>query len=510
MRKYRLLSFAFLLPLLASLLTGCWEEDLDAGEDILGSITTESDTPEEEPPAESAALTSFALPYFAKKTLDPVSCTDGAQQAVSSLLYEGLFVLDENLLPQNVLCSSYTYDAAAMTYTFSLQPGVTFSDGTPLSAWDVLATYQRAAASERYDARFANVKSMSVSGSDVVMVLSVDNAFFPALLDIPVVKSGTETASPPIGTGPYLLQNSENSDYLSANPDWWQNKSLPVDRIELIPNSDSETLIYQFNSREIQLLTTDLTGSDPLIVSGNVSFYDHATTSMLYVGFNVSDPLFSNPALRRAVSLGIDRDTVVSAYLSDHALPASYPISPLSSSYPTGEAAYSTQAFNAAMDALEVMETRQSVTLIVNEESAVKEKIADYIASALSDYMDVEVVVLPWADYLSRLQRGQFDMYLAEVRLTADYDVSSLIATNGAANYGGYSDQVMDAHLANFLSGSTSSITQFYNYFQQQTPIAPLCFKQNTVIAPTQSVTGLNPSVSTPFYQIENWQITLK
>lgn len=62
------------------------------------------------------------------------------QQVVASLLYEGLFRLNTSLEPEAWLCTGYTCDDTASRYEFTLRSGVTFSDGTPLTAADVKAT----------------------------------------------------------------------------------------------------------------------------------------------------------------------------------------------------------------------------------------------------------------------------------------------------------------------------------------------------------------------------------
>ena len=85
-----------------------------------------------------------------------MTCIDGVQQTVGALLYEPLFTLDNSFAPQPVLCEHSSCDAQALTWTFALRSAV-FSDGTALTANDVLAAYRRAAESARYGARFANV-----------------------------------------------------------------------------------------------------------------------------------------------------------------------------------------------------------------------------------------------------------------------------------------------------------------------------------------------------------------
>lgn len=75
---------------------------------------------------------SFSLPYNASQTLDPVTCADGMQQVVGSLLYEGLFQLDTQLEPQPCLCERYTYDPETFTYVLRSVPASSFLTAQPL------------------------------------------------------------------------------------------------------------------------------------------------------------------------------------------------------------------------------------------------------------------------------------------------------------------------------------------------------------------------------------------
>ncbi|RAZ93269.1 peptide ABC transporter substrate-binding protein, partial [Klebsiella oxytoca] len=73
----------------------------------------------------------FSLPYAPEQTLDPITCADGMQQVISSLLCESLFRLGPDFQPQAWLCERYTCEGNK--YTLTLRDGVTFSDGSPLT-----------------------------------------------------------------------------------------------------------------------------------------------------------------------------------------------------------------------------------------------------------------------------------------------------------------------------------------------------------------------------------------
>jgi len=497
----------------AMLLSGCAPVSAPDDEELLpGQSVPESSASES---AETPAVLpeELALPYYPGLSLDPITCPDGVQQTVAALLCEGLFELDETFTPQPLLCSSYTCDPTGTVYTFSLRSGALFSDGSTLTAADVADTLRRAQSSGRYGARLDNVTSIAAGDGTVTVTLSAPNTGFPALLDIPIVKSGTAD-SIPVGTGPYRFVPGSGDAALTSNPNW-QGGKQPVDHIVLRAADGPDVMLFQFSSHETQLLASDLTGSSPVSVTGSVQFYDADSTIFQYVGVNIASPALSDAAVRQALSLGIDRGQTVSAFLSGHAKAAQFPISPASKDYPgTLEKAYSYDAFQQAMTtAGRASGTEVSLRMIVNEESSFKVAAARQIASQLSAFdLKIDVSVLPWKEYTAALAAGNFDLYYGEVKLTADWDLHALLSTGGALNYGGYSDPTLDGLLtACRTSGSRSSaLLALCRRLQAQAPILPVCFKAVSVLVQRGTVETLTPTAADPFYKLAECTIHLQ
>ena len=505
-----------LLAALALAAPGCasWEETDDPLGELSQFYSKENEAPEPEP------LTTFTLPYFAGESLDPITAVETVQAAVGALLYEKLFQLDQHFSLQPVLAQSCTYDAAERTYTLTLRSGVTFSDGSPLTARDVAASLERARQSQRYAARLAEVSSVRVQGDAVLITMSTDLATLAWRLDIPIVKAGTEDRTAPVGTGPYVFNKSDSGAYLELNADWWQGKSLPLQRMELQHCKDRDTMLYAFSSRELQLLPLDLTATGASGVSGSGDYTDAPTAVMHFLGFNTRRAPFDDAALRQAVSAAVDRQGLVDSCLLGHGSAAQLPVSPASEWYPAAlETAYTTapltrltQSAGDADDAGQYGGT--SVTLLVNQENSFKAAAAQEIADSLSHAgLSVTVEAVPWETYLQRLQDGSFDLYYGECRLTADWDVQALIGTEGSLNYGGFSDEKTDGLLAACRTAGESrrsaALTSLWEDLLAKAPIAPLCFKSDSVVTTTGLVEGLTATETDPFFSLEQWVVHL-
>ncbi len=509
-----------LLLTLAMLLGGCasWEEpddlDLDGSWEDYQPIPPE--VPEEEPDPEPDYPAAFSLPYHRDHTLDPVSCGEGIQETAASLLYEPLFRLGRNFQPEPLLCESWEWDEAGLVCTLHLREGAAFSDGSPLTARDVVDTLLRAKESERYAYRLRNVAAVSASRKgDVLITLAAPNQGLPALLDIPIVKRATAAQAVPTGTGPYVFISDENGDCLQAREDWWQGKPLPVQTIPLVHAKDRETASFLFSSRRIELLPADPT-DDPSLVTGKAQSASQPTSILQFIGFNTADDrLFSNATLRSLFSQGIDRETLVHAQLVQLALAAPFPISPLSDLCPKDLAKpYNEDAVLSTLR-LSGQDTgeRKELKLLVSSGDAFRSTSARFIAEHLSmlDWR-IEVVELPWEDYLAALEAGDFDLYFGEVRLTADWDLTDLLATEGPLNYGGYANEATDQLLQEFSAATDrpAAAKRLLAHLQSNAPIAPVCFKNYCVLTHPGVVEGVSPAPSGVFYGLEQWTVHLQ
>lgn len=504
MKKHLLTFFSLLLP--ALLLTGCWQEELP--EDT-GLISPGEELPQE-PEPELLLPESFSLPYAPDQSLDPIDCPDGPQQTAASLICEGLFRLTPDLETENLLCESYTYDSERYAYTFTLRSGVLFSDGSPLTARDVRAALERARQSERYRARLAHISSISAGDGTVTITLSRPNTGFPALLDIPISK---ESGGVPLGTGPYFLSQDEDGAFLAANPAWWQGGGQPVERIGLTEASGQDAVLYRFSSHEVQLITADLTGTDPAVLTGSVNQWEADTAVLQYVGLNTAAAPLDDAALRCALGECLNREHIVSGFLSGHGRAAQFPVSPRSPLYPQElEIRFSADAPVQAVSRTGYVPER-TLTLLVNGENSFKTAVADYLAESFTAAgVPVETRVLPWDEYAAALEAGDFDLYYGEVRLTADWDLSPLLSSGGALNYGGWMDAETDGLLAayNAAENRTAAMEALCSRLRQQSPILPVCFKSTSVLTQTGVLKELTPTAAEPLYGLTGCTIHLR
>ncbi len=480
----------------------------------------ETTTPQVSAPTQTDTKTcTLALGYAALDSLHPLEASDRSNLDVISLVYEGLYETDESFAPQPVLAADARESEDGLTWTVTLREGAAFSDGTPLEAAHVVSSLKAAKKGGRYVQRLSGVASVKEKDGEVVITLTAPNGNLPALLAVPILLEREEGL--PLGTGPYVLDGGEEELWLAANPNWWQGRRPAFDRIPLCPTGHLDERVSAFDSGQITAVTTDPTAPNALGYSSIYESYDFPTTDMLFVGFHTADGPCADPLVRAALSRAFDRASVVTAFLDGHGAAATLPLSPYSGEYPAemaetlefdraaAEALLAEAGYTGGEDGL-LRKKKQTLSLrfVVNQDSLVKQQIARFLAEDLRQLgVDVTVAELGWDDFNAALAAGDFDLWLGEVSLTADFDCSALL--KGALNFGQYANEDVFALYDGWKGASGAARTAAgqaaFSAFGQDMPFAVLCFKNDSLCIRWGMVKNLSPVEGAPFRGVENW-----
>ena len=114
------------------------------------------------------------------------------------------------------------------------------------------------------------------------------------------------------------------------------------------------------------------------------------------------------------------------------------------------------------------------------------------------------VNALPYDEYMRALERGNFDMYYGETKLTPDFDIRPLAAADGALNFGGYNNEEFEATLT--AARTSEDKSAFYTAFSNALPVIPIAFERCQVVTRAGLLENFNPYPYQIFAGIENWE----
>lgn len=497
MRK--IIAMLLCLVLLAGLFTGC-----AAADDPQAYIPTgdalereEEDTQEEWETEEEENEQSMSLAYYPDRSMNPLETADFTNRALMTLLYQGLFAVNREYEAIPILCKSYETSADMKTYVFHLDPKATFSDGTPVTVEDAVASLQRAEDTDYYTGRLRFVRNISATEDGALQIdLFHPLENLPLLLDIPIVKAEQVELPNPLGTGPYVLRGIGVNTYLSRRDDWWcksKDLTLTAKKISLLQAESTTSIRDAFEFDDVGVVCTD-PGSDRYVeYRCDYELWDCETGMFLYLGVNEDSDAFQSAEVRRALSKSINRDLLVDQYYQGFAASAALPVSPDSPYYVATLAQkyeYDPISAASAMSAVK----GQTVRLLVNQNDSFRVKVAQEIGRMLSaNGLIVEVVSASSDGYRYAIRNGNYDLYLGQTRLSPNMDLSAFFSESGALNYGG----IDNPGIYNLCLQALENQGNFYTLYQaimDEAYLCPVLFRSYAVYAVRGLVTDLQPA----------------
>ena len=237
-----------------------------------------------------------------------------------------------------MLASSWQWGAGNKSITFTIRKGVKFSDGTPMSAADVVFTFNLLKKYPALDLTgvWSVLSSVTQSGSDQV-VMDFKSAAVPAFYFIagqtPIVPAHiwSKIANPvsypdsnPVGTGPYKVNpcTKANITY-TANPHYWQPGLPKVTKVQYPAFTSNNTANDQLANGQAQWGSQYIPSIKSFYTAKSPSFhYWFPPTVNVSLVPNLKNPLLSNVKVRQAMSEAIDRAKVSSIGESGYEPPA--------------------------------------------------------------------------------------------------------------------------------------------------------------------------------------------
>lgn len=475
-----------------------------------------------------AADQIFSLNCVSSASYNPYTTTSAWNKVVGMLVYETLVVMDESFCAQpNLITSWETEDGKR--WVFHVDRERSFHDGGSMTAADAVYSLEMAMNHDNspYKNRFRNVIGEgTIDESSFEVNLSEANYSFYQLMNIPCIEYGTGGDSRPPGTGPYCFSSSGR--YLTRYSGHPLASQLALDTIHLKEYTAAVDILQAFEDSYIDLVINDPNAISSLGYSSTNIIKFVNTSSMHYLGYNMSSAIFSQSVFRQMMTYAIDRDSIVSGVMAGAGIAATVPVSPLSPLYPTkladtlqcSDSEFEVVLHNiGAQDldgdgVLELGGRAYTINFIVCADSGTKVSAARSIGKKLQDAgFSVNLRELSFDDYTKALKDRDFDIYYAEVRLCADWDLSLLLGMDRALNYGGVRDAALESLMSAFLASpeetKQQSAEELYTYIGQNAYITPICFERSEVLFHRGVLTGLNPTQDNIFYGIENWTVNL-
>jgi len=388
--------------------------------------------------------------------LIPLLSSDSTSHEISSMVFNGLVKYDKNLNIVGDLAESWELSKGGLVITFRLRKGVTWHDGRPFTAQDVLFTYQVTIDPKTptaYSGDFLKVKKAEVL-NDYTFRVTYDKPFAPALMSwgsaiLPkhLLAGKDITASSlarhPVGTGPYMFKEwvPGQKIVLISNPDYFEGRPyIDGNIMRIIP--DTATMFLELRSNGIDRMNlTPLQytrQTENNLFRNNYNKYRYLSFSYTYLGYNLINPLFSDKRVRQAIAYGINKDEIIQGILLGLGKAATGPYKPGTWVYNPNVKTYPYDPRKAREllaeagwkdtngDGILEKDGQPFVfEIITNQGNDIRAKCAEIIQRHLAELgIKVKIRVLEWAAFVNDfINKRRFDATILGWTIPLDPDI---------------------------------------------------------------------------------------
>jgi peptide/nickel transport system substrate-binding protein len=327
MNLHKMLIFALAVALAG--IAGCSEEGKGPGPSAAAPASAEQG--KDEKPVYGDMIVRGSIGDAS--VLLPVLASDSASFDIIGLIYNGLVKYDKDINLVGELAERWDISEDNLKIRFHLHKNVKWQDGHPFTSKDVEYTYKiyvNPSTPTAYATDFLRVKDLRALDAHTVEVI-YDKPYAPALgswgnsiLPAHLLEGQDITQSPlkrkPVGTGPYTFAEWTTGEKIVVNSyhEYFEGRPF-IDRVMYRVIPDLATMFLELKAAKIdQMGLTPLQytrQTDTAWFKENFAKYRYLTPNYTYLGYNLQRPMFQDKRVRQALTMAINRQSIVDGVL---------------------------------------------------------------------------------------------------------------------------------------------------------------------------------------------------
>lgn len=435
-----------------------------------------------------------------------------------------------------------------LAITFYLRPEAVWSDGTPITAEDVRFTQEAAVhpdvawlaadvkkeialveVLDRHTVRFTFSRSYPYQLMD-----ANDGVILPSHIwsRIPFSRWRSDGPRVPgVVSGPFRIRRwtPGQSIELEANPRYYDPLRPRLGHVAFRILPDAVSGFEQFLAGHLDFWDrVDPRQMERVLQTAGVNLRRYPDRYYGFIGWNCRRRLFSDSRVRRALTLGIDRERITRDIFRDVARVASGPVPPvfgthLSRRQPLphdpGQAMALLDAAGWTADGASGLRHRGGETLSfelqVNADAPWRRDMALMIQEDLRRIgVEVTIISLERGTYGASHRTGEFDAYIGGWRLPTKIDLATTFSTRAVrdgVNFGGYSNPALDEFLESIagapdFASSLPAIESALDILQQDQPYTFL-YWQDRLVGISKRIQGARPNAQSALFRLADWSL---
>ncbi len=527
-----------IMILITLLISSCSNQNLEVSsnlEEVSVYETSQEDDSEVATQKRKIDGGEIKIAIMPPKTLNPLKNEDIYVDRMLNLIFQDLYLLDDNRKPQPNLIELAVPNYVDNTLTLTLKNNLYWHDGESITSDDFIYSLNvLSGASENavYKGMVENIVSYSAIDNLTVVIRYREPKYLKGYdLLFPIIpKHYYEKANNtndvdlvPVGNAYYKFDKQVDSKNYTLVRDETKEDKAFIDTIKIIVLMERETELYSFERGNIDIVVSDLQEWGKYQIVKNPNIYEYTNQVFEFIGFNLDRILISDKYFRELIAHSIDKDEISNRLYLGKGKTTNTFVNPDSWLYEkdTREYRYSFNEIQKLIEDYYVYDDELNIlykdinglkkevlfTIIVNEDNSIRASTAEYIKNNLINYgIKVDIQVLPYEEYINRFEVGNYDLVIGGYRFGTDQDVTQFL-TNNIFNYN--SNMLISRLIAfNEVVDEESykiALGELQKLISNDLPFISLLYSENTVLTDENLIIPSLPSYSNLFSNVNEW-----
>lgn len=478
--------------------------------------------------------TDLRLAISGYDTINPLLTNNRNVQEISKIIYDSLVTLDGNYKLKNCLAEEIA-QIDDVTYIIKMRKGVLWEDRTNFTSYDVQYTIDlilRDKVSERYCENLKYISEVEAIDSNTLRIsLSKPVPFFEYNLTFPLMsqkyyegENFVASEKIPLTTGMFKIQEiSSNTIKLVPNEHYWDisRKPMATEITINLYNTIGEAYAA-FKNGEIDLLTVKINDVEKYIGTLGYNKIEYKTRNYDFLAINTNKNILSDPLVRKALSLAIDKNNIVESCLGSGYTQSNFSMDmgcwlytrDLNTTIDTEQAA---QLLHSAgwerttrnwIKKLENETQKLEFSLTVNANNQARVNVAENVKNQLASFgIPITINYLTEDNYKNALNNKSYDMILTGIQCSYSPNLNTFFGEGNLANYS--NNEVFE--IMNIIKNTSDEnvlyekYSRLYDIYLEEAPYIGL-YRETDVIVYNQSLVGnITANAFNIYYNIEKW-----
>lgn len=484
---------------------------------------------------EKIIATNIRLGIINFDTINPILSKNIDVQNVSRLIFEPLIQVSQDYRLEPCLATEWS-KLNKTTYLIKLRENVKWQDGKIFDSDDVIFTINILKDKEINSIYYYNVKDIkSVEKIDEYTIKIITNEeiqSFEYNLIFPIISSKyfnnkniklKENNNNPAGTGMYYISNFNNYNItLKKNTNWWSDKELKLDTIELNLYNNINNALTDSKSYNVDLITTSITNIDKYTEGIQCKQITYIGRNYDYLAINCNNDILKNKEVRQAINFAINKEEIIEKVYDNKYIKSEFPLdfgnylynkNSQRNEYNTDKAKKILKESNWKYNKNWTKKIKNKnkiidIEILVNKENNNRIQVADLIKKQLEEIgIKVKVVTKKQKEYIKCIKNKDYDIVLTGTTYGYSPTLNLYFDNNNMANY--ENEQIIKK-IKKMEEGINEEekrklISDIINVYNEDVPYISLYFDSITMIYSSNLKGNITPNSYNIFYNIEDW-----